>query len=83
MNPRKPSGEEFWDNPEDDRHGTVNGYSNLGCPCELCREAWRKKHLEYMHRGDNLQRHADRQMARRGVERRVPYTPRPHTRKDP
>lgn len=82
MPPRKPRGPEFWDDPTDERHGTVNGYGNLACPCDRCREAWRIKHLEYMHRGDNLQRHADRQMGYRGVERTKPYAPRPHTRKE-
>jgi glycyl-tRNA synthetase (class II) len=78
----KPSGKEFWDNPKDPRHGTVNGYSNLMCSCDHCREAWRVAHLAYMHRDDNLERHADRQHAYRGVERTRPYTPRPHTRKE-
>ena len=27
--------------PEDSRHGTVNGYANLRCRCDACREAWR------------------------------------------
>ncbi len=26
--------------PNDPRHGTWNGYSNLHCRCGLCREAW-------------------------------------------
>lgn len=31
----------FRRDPSDPRHGTVNGYSNLGCSCDRCREAWR------------------------------------------
>jgi len=27
--------------PDDPRHGTVNGYSNLGCRCDDCKSAWR------------------------------------------
>jgi hypothetical protein len=26
--------------PDDPRHGTLNGYSNLKCRCQPCREAW-------------------------------------------
>lgn len=26
--------------PEDPRHGTVNGYNNLGCRCADCKTAW-------------------------------------------
>ena len=26
--------------PDDPRHGTVNGYSNLKCRCSECRSAW-------------------------------------------
>ena len=26
--------------PDDPRHGTENGYSNLYCRCDLCRAAW-------------------------------------------
>jgi hypothetical protein len=45
----KAKGPEFWDNAKDLRHGTVNGYSNLHCRCNYCREAWRQYHLVYMH----------------------------------
>jgi hypothetical protein len=27
--------------PDDERHGTANGYSNYKCRCARCREAWR------------------------------------------
>ncbi len=36
--------------PDDERHGTVNGYANLDCRCDRCRAAWRDHHREYMHR---------------------------------
>jgi hypothetical protein len=26
--------------PDDPRHGTPNGYNNLGCRCQRCRDAW-------------------------------------------
>src|SRR4051812_22644496 len=31
-------------------HGTTNGYGNLGCRCERCREAHRANHAKYMKR---------------------------------
>ena len=34
--------------PDDPRHGTVNGYGNLRCRCEACREANSNHHREYM-----------------------------------
>jgi hypothetical protein len=34
----------------DPRHGTANGYKNLACRCDACREAWRIYHAEMMHR---------------------------------
>lgn len=33
--------------PQDPRHGTTNGYGNLGCRCERCREANRIAHAQY------------------------------------
>jgi DNA mismatch endonuclease (patch repair protein) len=33
--------------PDDPRHGTTNGYGNLGCRCEPCRDANRRYHAEY------------------------------------
>lgn len=35
---------------DDPRHGTTNGYTNLGCRCQPCRDANAVAHLEYMHR---------------------------------
>lgn len=34
--------------PDDPRHGTTNGYGNLGCRCGACREANRKNHQAYV-----------------------------------
>lgn len=31
----------MWANPDDVRHGTTNGYRNLGCHCDRCKEAQR------------------------------------------
>lgn len=36
--------------PDHPAHGTTNGYGNLGCRCELCREANRIAHGQYMQR---------------------------------
>lgn len=78
----KPRDWDFWSNPDDPRHGTVNGYSNLNCSCALCREAWRVAHLRYMRKGDNLRKHAERQQLARGTERQYEYEPRLNARKD-
>jgi len=48
--------------PDDPRHGTTNGYGNLGCRCERCRQANRENHLAYMHK----QRAAGRVLGRHG-----------------
>ena len=32
--------EQMRDDPDDPRHGTNNGYSNLKCRCPRCRAAW-------------------------------------------
>lgn len=73
----KPRGEDFWNDPEDERHGTTNGYSNLKCRCDRCKEAWKLWHREWMHQADRLERHAERQRVFRGKERTAPYQPRP------
>lgn len=36
--------------PNDPRHGTANGYSNRGCHCQPCRDAWAAHHKAYMDR---------------------------------
>lgn len=42
---------EYVELPDDDpRHGTTNGYGNLGCRCDACREAHRRNHNLYMRR---------------------------------
>lgn len=53
--------------PDDDpRHGTPNGYNNLGCRCPECREAQRIAMNKYMHADpQRLVRHRDRMRARR------------------
>lgn len=48
--------------PRDDaRHGTTNGYNNLGCRCLVCRKASTEAHREYLGRvraeGRVLSRH--------------------------
>jgi hypothetical protein len=46
----------------DPRHGTVNGYSNLGCRCPECRQAWTEYHYDYMHADEKrLENHRIRQ----------------------
>ena len=71
----------FWDNPDDPRHGTTNGYGNLGCRCERCTEAWRVRHLTYMHADpERMVKHAERELKRRGVDRQKPYKVRPQAR---
>ncbi|MEI7715295.1 MAG: hypothetical protein WCI78_04260 [Mycobacterium sp.] len=36
--------------PDDPRHGTLNGYGNHYCRCDRCKEANRVSHAEYMKR---------------------------------
>lgn len=51
---------------DDPRHGTTNGYSNLGCHCDRCKAAWAKDHLNYMHSSPEQQEKARlRERARR------------------
>jgi len=48
----------------DDRHGTLNGYTNHACRCDLCREANRVAHAEYMDGNEEQRRkHAERENA--------------------
>ena len=71
----------FQENLDDPRHGSTNGYGNLGCRCEKCTEAWRVRHLTYMHgKPDRMVKHAEREMKRRGAERQRPYKARPKAR---
>lgn len=34
--------------PDDPRHGTVNGYRNLHCHCDKCRDAVRRDQADYL-----------------------------------
>lgn len=38
--PRPQCAELFREDPNDSRHGSTNGYTNLGCRCDRCRAAW-------------------------------------------
>jgi hypothetical protein len=68
----------FYENPDDPRHGSTNGYGNLGCKCERCTKAWAERHLKYMHEDpDRMRRHAEREMKRRGIQRKRAYKPKP------
>lgn len=49
---------------DDPRHGTSNGYGNLGCRCPACREAHRVKHSDYMRRV----RESDRILGQHGTD---------------
>ena len=56
--------------PDDPRHGTYNGYINLGCRCEPCREAHRVEHLRYMHAHPaQVERHREYMRDRRAKQR--------------
>lgn len=47
-------------------HGTPGGYTNHGCRCSRCREAWRVYHWLHMHRDPTrLREHADRERDKR------------------
>lgn len=50
----------------DERHGTVNGYSNHDCRCPGCTDAWRIHHYKYMHaQPDRMPKAAERERRRR------------------
>lgn len=50
----------------DPRHGTPNGYRNLGCHCDDCKAANAKEQHRYMHADPvRLQRHAERMAQKR------------------
>lgn len=56
---------------DDPRHGTSNGYTNLECRCQLCREAWAVAHWTYMHADPTrLERHRLRQQVYRDRKRK-------------
>ena len=69
----------FRRNRKDPRHGTANGYGNLGCKCKRCTTAWNAQHKRYMHEDPaRLKKHADREMVRRTgkVKRKIAYKPK-------
>jgi len=45
--PARQTVEAFRANLDDPRHGTDNGYSNLRCRCDRCREAHRVLHMKW------------------------------------
>lgn len=46
-------------NPDDPRHGTVNGYVNLDCRCQPCRDAHAAYCLKYKRRRQSVALAAD------------------------
>lgn len=55
----------------DPRHGTANGYNNLGCHCEPCKAAWAVEHKRYMNADPlRLKRHKEREQRRRNPGRK-------------
>jgi len=80
--------EKFLSDPTDPRHGTPNGYSNLGCRGEICDGACTRAntnyHLDFMHRHpEHREKAADSNMRRLGKTRQSPYTERPERWKEP
>lgn len=56
----------------DPRHGTLNGYGNLGCHCPGCTEAHRVNHFRYMHADPSrLARHRARERERNARRRQA------------
>lgn len=59
--------------PGDPRHGTMNGYNNLRCRCDRCREAWAEWHWR-----NNYDRHRTEQgrlRERYRIAREAGYSP--------
>lgn len=63
----------FRANPADPRHGSANGYSNLNCRCQPCRDAWAARIADYYVRHPE-QVHAKKMRSR--ASRGVTSTPR-------
>jgi hypothetical protein len=60
------------DNPDDPRHGTDNGYKNLGCRCDRCTEAWRVYREAWMHADpERMRKHAQRARWYRAAKRKA------------
>jgi hypothetical protein len=58
--------------PVDERHGTLNGYVNLGCRCAPCREANTERHRQYMNASpERLEKHRLRQQAYRAKRKEM------------
>jgi hypothetical protein len=67
----RPTAVAFRANPNDPRHGTANGYSNLKCRCDGCTAAWRDYHREWMNADPaRLKAHARRQAYQHHLKRR-------------
>lgn len=60
----------------DPRHGTSNGYGNLGCRCDLCRAAWARYIVKLGHNRENMRRVRQRQAEAAGRSLR-PYKTQP------
>lgn len=56
--------------PADPRHGTVNGYANLSCRCDLCRSAWAAYIFDL--KDEASAAHARRSQARESQQLRQP-----------
>lgn len=57
---------EFHANPDDPRHGSLNGYTNHGCRCGRCRTEHANHHRGYMQRSPDQQfKNAQRERDRR------------------
>ncbi len=56
----------------DPRHGTANGYTNLGCHCTECKAAHARNHRDWMRAHPaRLAAHAERERIKRGGARAV------------
>lgn len=53
---------------QDFTHGS-SGYTNYRCRCEICREGWRQRHLDYMHRHpEQIKKQTKREKVRRNTD---------------
>lgn len=54
--------------PADPRHGTINGYNNLYCRCQPCRDANNARQYDYMERHpDQRRKTRDRRRKQEGL----------------
>jgi hypothetical protein len=56
--------------PDDPRHGTVNGYGNLGCRCQPCRDAHAAYRRERGYAAKYIERNVARACGTPGCDRR-------------